>query len=259
MRYCLVYYNESEMIEITGYANYKEDKIYNEKKLQDIVNFTNQFENETILESYLMYKTNFNPTFVGTFGIASYKNNSFFKILPYGISYSRDAKFFDFKRLSNFYITHLTDYNFMTAFLKKFYNLQSLSQFNFTLLSIKNSFDHFVKTGLLPLGAQIIMNDFLIKYTIEKNEKGSRRNFVKLRDLTMFVVNYINENKLREKPISANKNDINEINSLITHYENLLKEENLPKEVIEAYEAAIKNLQHILNTINYNNGRSLKK
>ncbi len=250
MRYSLVYYNDKNVLEIKGYSHYSDSKIFNENKLKDIDDFTKLFATQDDLENYLIYNGLLPRDFVGEFGVALYGNtNELKKILPYGISFSRDAKFFNFDRLSNFYTSHLTDQEFMNEFFKYFYFLQKLPQFEYFFKNLENYFHHFLDTGLLPLETKTIMNNFLIQYTIEKKNNHSKRSYSKLRNLAMFVINYIKENNLRDKPLEINENDRENIKKTIDHYKYLLTEENLPEEVIEAYESVIKNMYHSLNDI----------
>ena len=253
MKYCLVYYNTENIIEIKNYMN--QENLRDETSLKEITNFTSQFTDEDELFFYLINCGSLpNDLNTATFGIGIKKNKTNeIKILPYGVSYARDQKFFDFKRLSNFFITHISDEDFMNNFFDRYYkNLINVSFFQTSLTIIKNGYNKFCETGLIPANVYPAMSDFLLKYTIKKNANNRKtRDFTRLRDLAMFVINYIREKNLRDKPIISCDEDIDEINILITHYENLLKDEGLEPEVREIYESAIVNLKHTLDTILY--------
>ena len=75
----------------------------------------------------------------------------------------------------------------------------------------------------------------------------------------MFVINYVKENNLRDKPLEINENDRENIKKTIDHYKYLLTEENLPEEVVESYESVIKNMYHSLNDIDSARERKKEK
>ncbi len=253
MRYSLVYYNDDNLIDITGYGNYFQKK-YNEKSLADIVDFTNIFANEEDLKFFLIYIGCLPKNCEGVFGIAFYKSQKDLPyILPYGISFNSDAKYFNFDDLTKYYIAHRTNRNFMESFFKTFDYLENVPQFAYFLKELKNNYNCFLDNGRYDPSYHLIMKDFLYQYVNSKNKNGKNISFSKLRNLAMFVINYKRECNLKNK---LNDNRKDDIKKTIAHYKYLLTEENLPQEVIEAYESVIKNMYHSLNDIEITRGRN---
>ena len=243
MKYYLIYTDGFNFDKIIGFSKFIDLSI-NENKLNDIVQFTNTFKNYQELLEFLYYN-GLIPDMNGKINIGyKSKKDSSLKILPFGLSFKGDAKFFDFNYLSNYYINHMTDEKFMNNFLNRYYNyLKNTPNVGTFITNIKNNYEIYLEKHIQPLGCHIEMRYFLNNYTYKKYKNSYKRDFTKLRDLAMFAINYS-----RQKEI-IRQDDLNdrEIILQIKHLKELLQQENLDEEVIETYENKINYLENLMN------------
>ncbi len=251
MKYCLVHITSDNIKEIHGYGTLEEKK-YRESNLQDIVNFTSNFTNEEELIIYLYYHNLIN-SLNGTIRIAYITKNAPLKILNDGLSFKKDIEYFNLDKLTTFYVNHLTDKNFMNEFINKFYyRLKNKNYFSYIIEKIKDNYDEYILSGILPLESNLYMSDFLKQYIIKKDKKGWQKDFTKLRELAMFAINYRHKNDIK----NSKEQDI-ETASLINHYYYLIQNNNLTEEEMKAYEEAIKDLENNYDLLNLRKERKI--
>ncbi len=242
MKYYLIYTDGPNFGKITGFSKFVAMPI-DENKLSDIVKFTNTFKNYQELLDFLYYN-GLIPSMNYKLNIAYINGkNGILHILPFGISFKNEAKYFDIKHLNNYLVNHMGDENFMNAFLDRYYSyLRNTPNVGTFIKNIKRNYEYFLTSHLMPLDSRLDMEDFLTNYTIKKSNNTTKREFAKLRDVAMFVIDY-----QRRKEKKNNRGNNEELIRQIKHLKELLKDEYLSKEVSESYEAKISNLEDLIN------------
>lgn len=245
MRYSLVVYLNDECYEVKDYSKIPGFEHINETKLKSIVEFTNNFEHEQELISYLIAAGLLPPKyFKGFLGINYYKGkNSEPKTLQYGISFKEDKKFFDTIFLKYYYRNKLTNLAFMASFINKYYTyLKDVKIFSETIRYINYCYEQYKNYDRMPQYAEEYITKFIEIYCTKKGKEGFyKANFTGIRDLAMFAINY--ERDYVRIPIDRPKNTTQEIEMMISHYEELIRNDTLTEEELDAYENAINNLE----------------
>ena len=248
MRYSLVKYNRQKVEDITGFAKRCDIPNLNENSLEDIVKFTNTFKDESELWDFLTYSGLIGPQLTqdNSLGIAYYAGkNSDPTILPYGLSFKEDKKFFNVEFLKSYFTNRVRNVDFMDYFLNKYYNrLKNVNLFAYRLQYLNDAFSHYMHYHDLPRDTMDEMRGFIKDYTLRKDKTGNYTiNFTRVRELAMFAINYERLYIRKSKPII--KDDSKDLDMEISHYETLLMEDNLRLEERTIYENKIKELQII--------------
>lgn len=248
MRYSLVKYNRQNVEDITGFAKICDIPNLNEESLADIVKFTNTFKDESELWDFLTYSGLIGPQITrdNSLGIAYYAGkNSTPSILPYGLSFREDKKFFNVEFLKSYFTNRVRNVDFMDYFLSKYYDrLKNANLFSYTMQCLNNAFNHYILHHELPQSTIEKMLNFIEDYTYKKDKNGNKViNFTRVRELAMFAISYERLFIRKREPII--KDNSKDINMEISHYETLLNEDNLSLEERTIYENKIKELQII--------------
>ena len=253
MRYSLVVCLDNECFEIVGISKLPGFEYINETKLRDIVMFTSSFVDEAELIDFFIETSLLPKKFMnGSLHINYYKGkNSAPKTLQYGISFGEEKKFFDTIFLKYFYREKLTDPEFMKAFLDKYYSyLRDVHIFSEDLTYIRYCYEYYKTHGMLPKNADYVMSNFVEMYCRKKSKDGYfKADFTRIRDLAMFAINYERSFETKNNP----KREISteEIETLIDHYEELLRNDTLSLEEQEIYTTAIDKLEKQLRDIKF--------
>lgn len=261
MKYGLIVQLGKETYEVKGFSKIAGFEHINEEKLKGIVEFTNNFEHEQELISYLIDEGLLPKIFFkGDAHINYYKGKNIPpKTLQYGISFMEDKKYFDTIFLKYYYCSKLKNPQFMKAFLNKYYTyLKNVGIFSDELSYIKYCYEYYMEYKILPKEADTAMTNFITIYCSKKSKDGFyKADFTRIRDLAMFAINYERENI--RIPIKRPKHNIEEIELIIGHFNELIQNDTLTKEEIIAYENAINNLEKELEYIKkVTRNRSLK-
>lgn len=245
MRYGLVVVLGNESYEVKNYSKIPGFEHIKENKLKDIVEFTNNFEHEQELISYLI-KEELLPKkyFKGNIMINYYKSkNTPPKVLQYGISFKEDKKFFDTIFLKHYFCNHLTNNAFMISFINKYYKyLKDVGIFSESINYIKYCYEYYKNHEILPPRANEEMHRFIDIYCSKKSKDGFyKADFTRIRDLAMFAINFERDNI--RIPIERPTNTIEEIEMLLSHYYELMRNDTLTVEEMDAYENAVNNLE----------------
>ena len=197
MRYCLVLYNDNNLIEINDFSSLKGCQDYNPNTLRDIVNFTHHFLDEIELKEFLK-SHDLVPSDIQNYalGIVYFcSRDAAPKLLENGISYEADDYFYNPDNLEHFLITHLDDINIMACFLKKYNTyLRKVALYSEPLDYLVDGFNNFQKTGRISASYRLAMISFFKFFTTKKNKDNTfSDNFRNIRDLAMFVIDYLNQ------------------------------------------------------------------
>lgn len=241
MKYGLVITLGKENFEVKDYSKATGFEHINEEKLKDIVEFTNDFEHEQELICYLIDEGILpKKYFKGNAHINYYKDkNTPPKILQYGISFKEDKKYFDTIFLKHYFCEKLTNMEFMTSFINKYYKyLKDVSIFSEAITYINYSYEYFNKYHILPEDAFNEMSRFIDIYCSKKSKEGFyKADYTRIRDLAMFAVNY--ERNYTRIPIDRPEHSIEDIEMIINHYDILLRNDTLTEEEYNAYSDAV--------------------
>ena len=245
MKYYLVIYN-GKYQPITGFSKIPAFSRLNETALADIIKFTNHFEDSNDLKNYLIVNNLWpNASLEGEFRILAARSKTNYHFLDYGISYKKDASLFNVDDLTQFYVKHLDDVKFMDAFLYRYYlRLKKVPIVGENLHIINEKHADYKKTGNILMSEKTAMETFIKYYTTKKNKEGIRiENYLTLRELAMFAINYKRKNEKQDSTLE-NINMAN-IYSAIEHYRQMLDNMDF-EEGKEYYEQEISNLEGIL-------------
>lgn len=237
MKYCLVVNLNNEYYEIQGFSKIPGFDHLDETKIKDIVSFTNEFETEQEMICYLI-ETGLLPNkfFKGNLGINYYKSkNAKPKILQHGVSFKEDRKFFDTTFLQYYFAGKLNDLNFMESFITRFYSyLKDVGVFSEDLRFINYSYNCILNNNSVPSYADEAMINFVRIYCRKKGKDGYfKADFTRIRDLAMFAIQY--ERDFIRVPIERPEHTVEELETLINHYQRLIDGGNLDEEQIAAY------------------------
>ncbi len=246
MRYCLVILKNNHIYEIHNYSQFWHSNNLNEKNLKDIVNFTHEFVSEEELLNYLIYLNLIPKSYQnGTLGICYYKNKTAQpKLLPYGLSYSLDKEFYNPQTLLYYYIFHLTNEEFMTEFLEKYYlYLKNVPIFQNSLDFLYYNYQNFKSNYLLRNEGAIEMEYFIANYS-RKKSNPLEQDFTRLRDLAMFAINF--QRNFKQNKEITRKEDSSLLQLELQHYETLLNNPDRSWEEYQIYQKKIAELQTLI-------------
>lgn len=253
MKYGLVIECNRKYYEINGISKLPGFEHIDETKVQGIVNFTNMFESEYELINFLIDSGLITNKIAG--GSLSIIKKSTLVVLPYGVSYKEDKKYFDTIRLQTYFSNNLVNKEFMEAFFQKYYYpLVNVPFFQEILIDIKRGYDYYLKNGCFPLGTIDKMEKFVMMRCRKKGKDGEyKADFTQIRDLAMFVINF--ERKKLKEQVEKQDNiydehnvpiyTVNQLTTLIEHFKNLLNGD-ITDEQTEAYNYEIAKLEREL-------------
>lgn len=236
----------------TDYINIK--GFLNDSSLQGIVDFTNTFTNRNELLEYLFNIGVITYEYIdGVFKIHSRRGKaSEPKLIPYGLSYEIEKKFFSLDYLANYYVEHIDDEDFITSFLQKYYNyLRHNPRVNSELYQISFCRTYYKQFGYYydehhegNISRKDAMRNFVYKYAQRTSKGQNVINILTLRDLAMFAINY-NRDKTQNNPEVSmdNKENSHSIKDEIRHYKQLLSELSPFDEAYEIYQNKIEELE----------------
>ena len=249
----VVYKNEldDEYIDIKGFEN--------DSTLQGIINFTTSFENHNALMKTLCEEGYIPLTYInGVFRIHWRRGiKSEAKLMPYGLAYNTESKFFSIPFLINYFVQNMNSIEFMDAFIAKYYNylksnpiiIQELNYINFCHVYYKQFGKHYNEEHIESTTRERAMRSFVEKYTHKINSKKQIiENPRAIRDLAMFAINY-ERNKNNYNPEDATitiddlKSDTPEIKNELRHYRILISTLSTDDEQYSFYESKIKELE----------------
>ena len=243
--YRLSLYHDDDVYEdIKGLNNIPGFEEINDKSLKDIVKFTNKFNSERDLKETLLYTGIISKdSLASDFAINFYRGkNHQAQMLPYGISYKKDKKFFDFDYLLSFYLAKQKNSQFMSIFLSKFYQkLKDISIFS-DLYYIKDCDDYYDTYGILLPEAADAMTGFLNNYCYRRDKDGIRViDFSRIRELAMLAINFENNRKKEERETIVTM--IEDLKTELFHYKSLLQNSALTYEQTQVYENEVLKLE----------------
>lgn len=245
MKYSLAIYNDNDFVEIENYAMFLNLKSSDEHSLEGIVKFSNMFGDEDSLMAFLMHYNLIPSEFIaGKVQINAYKSkNAKPKILPYGISFCQDKKFFNTQFLQKYFSEKMTDMLFIELFIQKYYNyLKDVGAFSEELKAIKYYYEILSKDGYLPKDAQINMSSFVLTYCGYK-----KTVFSKVRELAMFAIDY---ERTYKRTYELGISSISDLELELDHYTAIVENGDLDDEQIDAYLRKIEGIKKEINKIN---------
>ena len=239
--------------EIAGYSKVPGFNDLDENALTDIIRFTTSFENNNELFNFLK-DTNLIPENMqkGYFNIALFKGKNV-SILPYGIPYECDKKFYDINYLKFHFATHFRNLDFMYHFISEFYNpLKDVPIYREDLKCIRDSVETYKNEGIVVTEAVSAMENFIRMYSTKKRPDGKYViNFLNMHKLVMFTSLY----RKRPSELIKSPSEMEMIEMEIKHYQQLLDNSDLTIEQTEIYTDKINDLENELNfLINFYRG-----
>ena len=254
MRYGLMICMPGAFKEIAGYSKIPGFVDLDENSLTDIIRFTTSFENNNELFNFLK-DTDLIPEDLqkGYFNIALFKGKNDVVILPYGIPYACDKKFYDINYLKFHFATHFRNLDFMYHFISEFYNpLKDVPIYREDLSCIRDGVETYKNEGIIATEAISTIESFVKIYcTKKKNDNNYVINFLNVHKLVMFTSLY------RKRPNELVKlpSELELIEMEIKHYQELINNGDLTIEQIETYTDKINDLENELNfLINFYRG-----
>ncbi len=241
--------------EIAGYSKVPGFNDLDENALTDIIRFTTSFENNNELFNFLK-DTNLIPENMqkGYFNIALFKGKNV-SILPYGIPYACDKKFYDINYLKFHFATHFRNLDFMYHFISEFYNpLKDVPIYREDLKCIRDSVETYKNEGIVVTEAVSAMENFIRMYSTKKRPDGKYViNFLNMHKLVMFTSLY----RKRPSELIKSPSEMEMIEMEIKHYQQLLDNSDLTIEQTEIYTDKINDLENELNFLTnfYRGGR----
>ncbi len=212
MKYFLVLTKRNEIIKqidwntITGYSD------YNVNSLHDICEFTADFNNLEEIKEVLLH--------MGLISLEDYENNNELAIiytykkenkkLMYGITYTKDIKFFDVEYLRAYLLSNRNNIELMTKLCNHYRNNPLVLG---NIASIRNYINN-VKLGYQAFDIENELVDFICKiaykydnknHCYQKDNEGNMiENTKPLRDLAMFL-SYDYHKELKRKELLNKK------------------------------------------------------
>lgn len=261
MQYDLVFYpdqNSKEYIQIKDFRN--------DNTLEGILSFCHQFENYDELVEFIYYMGLIdNPSQNGIFKIHSrISKNSVPKVFARGITYKKEAKFYNLDYLEDYYAEHAFDVVLMNPIIDNHFNFfltrstPATREKFYSLRSHINNYKNFGGVIDSPDQPNIFEStrDFVRLFSQRLN--GKKETVIHYPNLTLLARNAANYERIR-KNYNPNNSiaDINKkielhIESLeqqINHYNNLLSELNETDEAYQYYVTMINKLQEELDEI----------
>lgn len=248
MRYRLALFNKTNdlLTEITGFSKQEEFAHLDETSLKDIVAFTNSFFDEESLKEYIIgcrllpedKPISMKDT---VFGINYYKNkDSEAKLLPYGVSFSPDKKYFDLDFLKKHFVTRLADKNFSKIFIEKYYSKLRDGIFSSSVLyDLSKISNYFQQTNQIAEEAAEKFSLAIQMYCQDKNGDGEyATSFSKLRELAMFAIDFERTYNPNNFFVPRDAED-QSLLALLEHYKAILAEGNITTEQKMVYEDEI--------------------
>ncbi len=242
MRYGLMMCMPGKSEEIAGYSKVAGFSDLNENALTDIIRFTTSFKNHNELLNFLK-DTNLLPENLqkGYLNIALFKNQRDVVLLPYGIPYECDKKFYDINYLKFHFSTHFRNLNFMYHFISEFYNsLKDVPIYREDLRCIRNGVEEYKDDGIVNTEAVSAIERFVKIYCTKKKADGKYViNFLNMHKLVMFTSLYRN----RPSELINTPSDLETVKMEINHYQELLDNGDLTLEQREIYTDKINELE----------------
>jgi hypothetical protein len=216
-------------------------------ELRSIVDFTTSFENPEALKGYLEQQSLISPDDdISGLRICKYQSkNSKPALIPHGIAYKEDAKYFSYGYVLDYYKGHITDLNFMNTFLKTYYDrykdilafsdILYLKYFQRTLETYGHVTDEELNRARGAMG--FFVKRFCFRETtIEnkaknkgtktlyttKNNKEYKQSFLATIELAMLAIDYERE---KDPNLQINKNieEIKKLRVQLEYYKDLLE------------------------------------
>ena len=256
MRYGLMIGMPGAYKEISGYSKVPGFDELNENALTDIIRFTTSFENNNELFNFLK-DTNLIPENLqnGYFNIALFKGKNDIVLLPYGIPYACDKKFYDINYLKFHFAMKYRNLDFMHHFISEFYNpLKDVPIYREDLKNIKDGIETYKSEGVVATEAISSMENFIRIYSTKKRADGKYViNFLNMHKLVMFTSLY----RKRPSELVKSPSEIELVEMEIKHYHELLTNGDLTIEQTKVYTDKINDLESELDFLNnfYRGGR----
>lgn len=251
----VVYKNEitSEYLDIKGFKN--------DSTLQGIIDFTSTFKNHYELMKTLCEEGFLPLSYInGNFKIHSRRSkDSEPRLLPYGISYANESKFFSLSFITDYFVRNMDSEEFIDSFIQKYCKYlknnnsinSELSYLSFCRQYYKQYNKFYDEQHSDSIPRQTVMRKFIEKHTHRKNKNEIVLNETAIRELAMFAINH-ERNKNNHNPdeititIDDLKSDANELKNELKHYRTLLKSLNPNDEEYAFYESKVQELEQEL-------------
>ncbi len=222
MHYGLIVCMPGKVKEITGYTKIPGFDDLNENALSDIIRFTTSFKNHTELLNFLKDTDLISENLQnGYLSIALFKGKNI-SILPYGIPYECDKKFYDINNLKFYFSNQFSNLNFMYHFISEFYiPLKNVPIYRDDLRCIKDSIETYKNERIVPTEAVTAMESFVKIYCTKKNVNGKYvTNFLNVHKLVMFSSLY------RSRPIELTNapSELEAIKMQLDNYQELIRD-----------------------------------